>query len=511
MKPVQPRTITEILDRHVEDMAREPLVLWGDVSHSYEDVANASCRMANALRRLGAAKGEPVSVWSPNCPEYFTAWFGTLRAGAVFNPVNALFRAEEAAYVINHVESRVLFVHPELAPVLKQMRHSLEYVRHVVWLQDAAGEPSAASLMAGESPDPPSVKIEPEDLAHIVYTSGTTGRPKGAMQTHYAWAWEIGASCDATVVWPRDRLGLIMPLFHVNAQATSLAMLAIGGTVAMFPRFSPSDFWYWVEKYQLTTFSAVPTMLAILLGAPDWETHDISSLRYVLCGGAPLSVEVARNFEAAIGATLLEGYGLTEATCGTSVNSVWMPRKIGSIGLPMRGLQMRIVDKNLNELPHGEAGEIAIKGPNVMTGYFKDPETTAETIVDGWLRTGDVGYVDADGYFFVIDRVKDMIIRGGENIYPREIEEVLYANPKVVEAAVVGLPDPVWGEEVRAIVALKPGDAADSEEIRGWCREHLADYKVPKVVEIRMEPLPKNATGKIDRKQLRTGRVAVRQ
>jgi acyl-CoA synthetase (AMP-forming)/AMP-acid ligase II len=302
---------------------------------------------------------------------------------------------------------------------------------------------------------------------------------------------------------PGDRLGLILPLFHVNAQVTSLSQFYAGGCVAMFPRFSPSDFWSWVEKYRPTTFSSVPTMLAILLAVPGAEKYDTSSLRYVICGAAPLSLELANRFESTFGLRILEGYGLTEGTCVSSINPFLMPRKIGSIGLPLRGQPMKVVDDNLNEVAPGEYGEILVKGPNVMSCYFKNPEATAETVVDGWLRTGDAGYMDADGYLFIVDRIKDMIIRGGENIYPREIEEVLYQNPKIAEAAVVPLPDPFWGEEVKAVLCLKPGEQATQEEIVEFCKPRLASYKVPKQVVFIPEGLPKTATGKIAKKSLK--------
>jgi long-chain acyl-CoA synthetase len=500
-----PATLVDLLEWHLDDRAEEPAVLWEDETISLAALNEAANRVAHALQSLGVGAGEPVSVFSPNCPELYYAWFGIAKAGAVFNPINALFKAEEAAYVVNHAGSRLLIAHPTLLAAVDEMRPSLGAVEHLIVLGEGPSPTLAELMAAAPSGDPPAERPSPEDLAAIVYTSGTTGRPKGAMLTHGNYAWDTAAACDALPVLPGDRLGLILPLFHVNAQVTTLVQLYVGGSIALFPRFSPTDFWQRVERYQPTTFSAVPTILAMLLSAPGAGSHDTSSLRYVICGAAALSAELAHRFEQTSGLKILEGYGLTEGTCVSSVNSFWLPRKIGSIGLPLRGQRMRVVDCDLRQLPAGEIGEIVLSGANVMQGYYRDPEATARTIVDGWLRTGDAGYMDDEGYFFIVDRIKDMIIRGGENVYPREVEEVLYAHPAVAEAAVVGEPDPLWGETVKAMVTLREGVRAAPNEISAFCRERLADFKVPSGVEILAQPMPKTATGKIDKKALRAG------
>ena len=299
-----------------------------------------------------------------------------------------------------------------------------------------------------------------------------------------------------------DRVGMLLPLFHANAQVvTTLIPMMIGCEIVMWERFSASRFWDTVAELEPASLSAVPTILAAVLhapGAPDGPT----SLRYIMCGAAPLSVELLDTFQQRFGIRILEGYGLTETACIASINPFYGDRKAGSIGLPIRGQKMKIAGPDGGEAAPGDYGEIVIKGPNVMLGYLNRPEASAETIHDGWLHTGDVGYVDEDGYFYIVDRSKDMIIRGGENIYPREIEEVLYAFEGVAECAVVGIPDEVRGEEVLALVAPKPGTTLDLDELAAHAAERLAKYKLPRRFEIRGE-LPKTPTGKISKGPLR--------
>jgi long-chain acyl-CoA synthetase len=294
---------------------------------------------------------------------------------------------------------------------------------------------------------------------------------------------------------------MVLPLFHVNAQVvTTIIPLFLGAQVAMWERFSASQFWADVERFEPVTFSSVPTMLAALLHAPGADQAEANTLRFVICGAAPLSPALFRRFEQKFGLKIMEGYGLTEGTCCTTINPFNGPRKVGSIGLPTRAQQVTILDENARPTPDGTPGEVCFKGPNMMHGYYNRPDANAETLIDGWLHTGDVGYRDADGYFFLVDRTKDMIIRGGENIYPREIEDVLLEHDSVKEAAVVGRPDEVRGEEVHAVVALVSG--ADTDVLEIHCRERLAAFKVPSSWEV-VDELPKTSTGKIDKKPLR--------
>jgi acyl-CoA synthetase (AMP-forming)/AMP-acid ligase II len=298
-----------------------------------------------------------------------------------------------------------------------------------------------------------------------------------------------------------DTMGMVLPLFHVNAQVvTTVVPLLLGGRVAMWERFSASAFWDTVAEFEPVTFSSVPTMLAALLHAPGADEAEINTLRFVICGAAPLSPALFRRFEEKFGLKVLEGYGLTEGTCCSTINPFLGPRKIGSIGIPTRGQQVVILDEDGSEAADDAVGEVCVRGPNVMKGYYNRPEATSETLRDGWLHTGDVGYRDADGFLFLVDRKKDMIIRGGENIYPREIEDVLLEHPGVQAAAVLGRPDEVRGEEVHAVLVLAPG--TELAEVEMHCRKSLAAFKVPSTWAC-VEELPKTSTGKIDKKPLR--------
>ena len=498
-----PENLRELLELNLTERPDQTFIYWRDEEVSYRELDERANRVANGLRALGVGKGDVVSVYLPNCPEFLYTWFGINKLGAVFGPVNAMFKGDEVRHVLSDSGAVVAVTSRALIDTINAVREECPALRQVVCLEGEA--PGAMSF--GELMDRPStlepVPLARDDLAAIVYTSGTTGRPKGAMLSHFNYVWDTMAAVEVMPLQPgNERLGLILPLFHVNAQLTTLSQVYVGGAVAMWERFSPSDFWETVQHFRPTTFSAVPTMLGILLAVPRPEGLDTSSLRYVVCGAAPLPLDVFERFEETFNLRIMEGYGLTEATCVSSINPYWGIRKVGSIGLPLRGQPMKIVDDNMNELPTGERGEIVVKGPNVMQGYYNNPEATAETIVDGWVRTGDVGYMDEDGYFFIVDRKKEMIIRGGENIYPREIEEVLFTHPKIAEAAVIGRADPIWGEEVMAIVVPRPGETLTAEEVQEFCKARLASYKTPREVIFR-DSLPKTLTGKVVKKALK--------
>ncbi len=498
-----PNNLRELVELYREELADKTCIYWRDEEISYRQLDDRVNQVANGLKALGVKKGDVVSVYLPNCPDYFYVWFGILKLGAVFGPINALFKGDEVRHVLSDSGAVALITSEALMPTINAVRGSCPALRHVVCLEGATSGASAYGDLLNQPTELDGVDISRDDLAAIVYTSGTTGKPKGAMISHWNCVWDTMASAELIPVSPREGcLGLVLPLFHANAQITSLTQFLTGGAVALWERFSPSDFWETVARYQPQTFSAVPTMLSILLLAPVKEGLDVSSIEFVISGAAPLPLEIMQRFEETFGLRIIEGYGLTEGTCVSALNPYWGVRKAGSIGLPIRGQAMKIVDQDMRELPSGECGEIVIKGPNVMQGYYNNPAATAETIVDGWLRTGDMGYQDEDGYFFIVDRKKDMIIRGGENIYPREIEEVLFAHPGIAEATVLGRRDEVWGERVVAVVVPSTGSELDGEEVIAFCRERLADYKLPQEVVFR-ESLPKTLTGKVQKKALK--------
>ncbi len=349
---------------------------------------------------------------------------------------------------------------------------------------------------------PPDLVTDPDALALLIYTSGTTGRPKGVMLDHA----NLSATAELIIAWfemtPETRCLLVLPLFHVNGIMVSVVspLLARGSTF-IAERFHAASFWATVEQVRPTFFSAVPTIYALLASRPG-ARPDTRSLRFVICGAAPMPRQLIGEFEQRFGVPVVEGYGLSECTVVCTLNPLHGVRKAGSVGLPMPGIDVGVVDDTDQLLPAGQAGEVVVRGPNVMRGYLGRPDESAQVLRRGWLHTGDVGRFDDDGYLTLVDRVKDLIIRGGENIYPKEIEDVLYAHPAVLEAAVVGQPDPVFGEQPVAFVTLRPGFSAIPEDLTGHCRRSLARYKVPCEVYIE-ETLPKNAVGKIAKPVLR--------
>jgi long-chain acyl-CoA synthetase len=491
------RSLPELLRVRAGELGDEPFVRDASQRWSYAEFAHRVRTVAAGLRARGVREGDVVGVVLPNSPHYLEVWWGILWLGATFNPVNPALTPRELAGILADSGASCVVGTPEAAARLGERRHELPRLRELV-VADGA-DPLAGLRSDGTVDD--HARLQGGELAGLLYTSGTTGRPKGAMLTHanlVANAWQMG---EPLPVARGDVMGMVLPLFHANAQVvTTIIPLFLGAQVAIWERFSASRFWVDVGRFEPVTFSAVPTMLAALLQAPGADEAQVNTLRFVICGAAPLSPALFRRFEAKFGVRILEGYGLTETTCCSTLNPFLGPRKIGSIGLPTRGQEVVVRDERGTAVPDGTVGEVCIRGPNVMQGYYHRPDATAEALADGWLRTGDLGFRDQDGFFFLVDRKKDMIIRGGENIYPREIEDVLLEHPHVREAAVVGRPDDVRGEEVHAVLVLAPG--TDVAEVEAHCRRRLAAFKVPSGWEAVPE-LPKTSTGKIDKKPLR--------
>jgi long-chain acyl-CoA synthetase len=495
-------TVPELLRAQAARIPEQPFVCWRGHTVSYGEFDARTDALAAGLADLGIEPGDVVSVMLPNCPEFLEAWWAILKAGAVFGPINPAFTTPEAAYVIGHSQAVAVVTDATGAATLTAGRRTPEMakLRHVISV-DGGGDVALQTLAARGGTAPASGR-GPNDVATLMYTSGTTGKPKGAMLTHGNFLANAAMGAEVLPLVEGERVGMMLPLFHVNAQlVTCVIPMMVGCEIAMWERFSASTFWQTVTELEPVALSAVPTILAAVLHNDNAPTGP-TSLRYVICGAAPLSRDLLEAFEGRFDIRILEGYGLTESTCVSSLNPYYGVRKPGSIGLPVRGQQMKVVAPDGGAVADGELGEIVVKGPNVMAGYLHNEQATAATIRDGWLHTGDVGYVDSDGYFFIVDRAKDMIIRGGENIYPREIEEVLYAHADVMECAVIGVPHDVRGEEVLAVVAPTPDAELDGEQLSAWAAERLAAFKVPRRFEIRSE-LPKNATGKINKPPLR--------
>jgi len=501
--------LRELVENQAEKYKDKPFLYWQDDTVSYSQINELTNKVANFLYDLGIRKGDKVSVYLPNMPEYVYLYLGIPKIGAVTGPVNALFKPREVKFVVGHSEAKALVTIPKFMPLVNGIKKDLPNLKHVIVIgEPVEGTLNFTELMHKASAEaPPAVEIdEREDSAAILYTSGTTGFPKGVLQTHFNIRRNAEMIKDFLKAGEDYRFMLILPLFHVNAQiVTIMGPFTIGASCILTPGFSAQTHWETVAKYKASTFSCVPTVLSILLRMPH-ENLDLSSLKFIICGAAPLPVEVFREFEKTFNCKIVEGYGLTEGTCASSVNPLPTEtedkRKIGSIGIPLPGNEMKIVDNDGNDVPPNTKGEIIVKGDNIMKEYFKNPEANAETLKGDWLYTGDIGYMDDDGFFYITDRKKDMIIRGGENIYPREIEEVLYSHPDVSLATVIGIRDKIYGELPKAFIVLKEGKSVSDEEIIEYCKKNLADFKVPKYVEFR-DDLPKTPTGKIMKQPLR--------
>jgi long-chain acyl-CoA synthetase len=499
-----PRTLGRLLIEQAERQGSKTYLYHEDLEVSYGDLLDRAARVRDGLTAAGIRGGDRLALLLTNGPEFLYAWFGAALLGVVTVPINPAYKNEEIRYILDNAGASGIVVDATRRADVDAIRGRLPALRLRVALGGGGDSwKSFDELCRGANARParPSDEARPEDAAAIIYTSGTTGHPKGVVLTHRNYHFDAWSLVTHLETGADDRFLCFLPLFHVNAQVVSvLSALLVGGSLVLLREFKPSTFLEIVARYRATTFSAVPTVYAILNTLPDAEKYDLSSLRFCICGAAPMPVEVFKTFERKFNATIVEGYGLSEATCGSCINPVGATekRKIGSIGVPLPGQEMKIFDDGDRELPDGQIGEIVVRGEAVMREYFRNPEATAETLRSAWLHTGDIGYRDGDGYFFIVGRKKEMIIRGGENIYPKEIEEVVYRHPAVQEAAVVGVPDPIWGEIVCACVVPKTGMKLAKQEIVDLCKANLADFKVPARVEI-VDSFPKTPTGKIQK------------
>ena len=465
---------------------------------SYAELDGRSARMARLLRERGVEAGDRVGIMLPNVPEFAVAYYGVLRAGGVVVPMNVLLKRREVAFAVGDSAARLVIAWHGFA---EEARAGASEAGADVLLV----EPQAfAELLAGVEPLDAVAERAAPDTAVILYTSGTTGTPKGAELTHANLRRNVEAVLELFSIGGDDTILGALPLFHSFGQTCGLnAAVAAGARLALLPRFVAAEALELIERRGVTLFEGVPTMFAALLNHPERERFDVSSLRRCVSGGAALPVEILRGFEEAFGCIILEGYGLSETSPVACFNHRGRECRPGSIGTPIRGVAMKAVDDARNEVPQGQVGEIAIRGHNVMKGYWRRPEATAEAIdADGWFYTGDMARVDEQGRFFIVDRKKELIIRGGYNVYPREIEELLYEHPAVLEAAVVGVPHAELGEEVGAAVALVPGALVNERELRDYLKGLLAAYKYPRHLWF-VDALPKGPTGKILKREIR--------
>jgi long-chain acyl-CoA synthetase len=473
-----------------------PAVKLDDVVLTYSVLDAAAARAAGMLRAKGIEPGQAVGMQMPNVPYFPIVYFGALRLGAIVVPMNPLLKGREVEYYLSDSGAKVLVAWHGFA----EAANAGSQAAGAECVLAAPGD--FDQLLANAEPVDEVVERADDDPAVIIYTSGTTGTPKGATLMHSNISAGAEVARDLVDAGP-DWVSLAtLPLFHVFGM-NSVMNVAVRarGQLTLLPRFEPGKALELIDRDHVNSFAGVPTMYSALLHHPDREKYDTSSLDLCVSGGSALPVELLRGFDEAFGAKVLEGYGLSETVGMGSFNLPDRERKPGSIGVPVGGTEMKVVDDDGNDAPQGERGEVVMRGPFVMKGYWNKPEATDEVMQDGWFHTGDIATVDEDGYFFIVDRKKELIIRGGYNVYPREIEEVLYAHPAVREAAVIGVPHDELGEEVAAAIALKDGAEATPEEIRDYVKERVAAYKYPRTVWIEDE-LPKTATGKILKREI---------
>jgi long-chain acyl-CoA synthetase len=479
---------------HPAAWGSRPWLQDAEQSVTYAEGAQWTERVAAQLARAGVGTGDVVAVMLANRVELAVVVMAAWRIGASVTPVNPALRTAEALFQIGDARAR-LVVHDTIEADLSAHR-----TLHVDDLEPPHGAPLP-------SPLPPAPPAPGSDTALLVYTSGSTGRPKGVILTHDNLQAMASALSTHLKITPDDHCLLVLPLFHVNALCVSfLTPTSSGARLTIMRRFEAGPFADAVRRYAPTYFSAVPTLLARIMELPRDATAGLDSVRFVICGAAPVSAELLSRAEALLGVPLIEGYGLTEATCASCANPLHGERKLGTVGPALPGQEVRVVDAHGVPVPVGHTGEVVIRGETVMSGYLNQPEATANAIVDGWLHTGDVGRLDEDGYLTIVDRIKDLIIRGGENIYPKEIENALYEHPAVLEAAVVGRPDDALGEIPVAFVVTYPDLEVDAATLRDHLAPTLARFKMPACITI-VDALPKNPVGKIDKPGLRSGLV----
>ncbi|MFC0523536.1 fatty acid--CoA ligase family protein [Pontibacillus salicampi] len=487
--------------------------IFQDQETSYQELEGSVTKFASGLEQMGLQKGDHIALVTGNSPYFIIGLYGALRLGLTVIPVNPTYTAEEMGYMLENGDVKAVISMDLFLETFEKMSSSIAKVEHIIVAETDSSIPWEKRSLSGKmksftkvisegSLDFISPKLDAEDIGVILYTSGTTGSPKGAMLTHRNIFSNAKDVADYLQMNNDDTVIAALPMFHVFCLTVSLnAPLMNGGTVLVMPKFSPQEVFRVTEKFQASVFAGVPTMYNYLLQGGVEHKASLQSLRLCISGGASMPVALLQQFEETFNVIISEGYGLSEASPVTSFNPLDRPRKPGSIGTNIWNVENIIVDELGEELPAGEVGELVVRGPNVMKGYYKMPEETAVALRDGWLYTGDMARMDEEGYIYIVDRKKDMILVGGYNVYPREVEEVLYRHENVTEVAVIGAPDPNLGEAVQAFVVVDDPNVTE-QALYDYCTGHLAKYKLPASIQF-LEELPKNTTGKILRKSLR--------
>lgn len=500
--------LLDFIKERVKQFGNKIFLRQGEVSITYKEFDSLTDQMAAALQALDLKKGDHVAVLFPNSLDTLLSYFAIIKAGGTVIPINPVYTPREMAFIISNSEAKILLAAAAFREKIFGIKDQTPFLSQIIFKEEA--DPSIFSVLKKWASAPAALKpvdLSKEDKAIIFYTSGTLGQPKGVILTHGNFSFSGPNIAQAYGLTENDITIAVLPLVHVFAVASPVfGSLSSGGTVVIMERFQAENVLQAIEHYGVTWFPGVPTMFNYLYHAYEKTEVNVKTLRMGLSGGASLSVELLKNWEKRFGAFILEVYGLTESTGLVTANPVHGIRKPGSIGLTVPHVQTRLLDKEGKEVKQGEVGELIFKGPNATKGYWKIPQLTAETIRDGWVYTGDLAKQDAEGYFYIVGRKKELIITGGYNVYPREIEEVLYTHPAIYEAAVIGIPDEVKGEVPKAFITLHPGQSISEKEVIEYCKQYLAPYKIPKQVEIRKE-LPKSSTGKILHRELKGEKI----
>lgn len=507
-------SLSDMLKQSVSKFQNNTAIHFYGKETTYKELNNLVDAFTAALQDKGIKKGDRAAIMLPNCPQYVISYYGILQAGGIVTQLNPMLVGKELEYILNDSGAETIVIYEPLLPVLNQVMDNT-FVKHVIKVniegRDATDDMATGfqSFLKSANKRPVEVDINPrEDVAVLQYTGGTTGRSKGVMLTHRNLLANIMQSYEFfkdTINIGKERYLSVIPLFHVYGMTSCMNLtIYIGAINILLPRFDLEEVLETIKNIQPTSFPGVPTMYIALINHPKVNEYGLNSMEICNSGSAPMPVEILRSFEERTGAKIVEGYGLSEASPTTHCNPLFATRKPGSVGIGVPSTDYKIVDlaTGNKELPAGEVGEIIIKGPQVMKGYWNMPDETDLTLRDGWLYTGDIAYMDEDGYLYIVDRKKDLIIASGYNVYPRDVEEVLYEHPSIQEAVVVGVPDPYRGETVKAVIVLKDGSNCTEEELTSYCRSNLSAYKVPRIFEFRKE-LPKTGVGKILRRKLK--------
>ncbi len=506
-------SIVEGLKKSVRESPEKIASICGTTRLTFQQVDERVNRLSSALAELGVARGDRVAILSLNCHRFLELYYGVPQLGAIVVPINFRLTSPEIKYIVDHSGAKIIAVDPALTQLIEAVRTQLESVEHFILMSDQSREGYLAyeDLLANGSPTLYAPEVSDDELLGLFYTSGTTAEPKGVMLTHKNMLSNIAHSEGVYNYLPDDVYLHAAPMFHLADGAAVFSHTSRGATQVFIPRFDPKQVLETIAREQVSLILLVPTMLNFLLQHPDLDSYDLSSLRHLTYGASPIAPDLLRRAMKILNCQFGQGYGLTEAS---PLLTVLMPedhlvtdekseRRLASCGKPVRGVDVRVTKEDGSEVKPGEVGEIIARGPNIMLGYWKRPEDTEDVLREGWLHTGDLATVDEEGYIYLVDRKKDMIVTGGENVYSTEVEAVLYAHPAVKEAAVISIPDPDWGEAVHACVALRDGKQVTADELAEFCRERLANYKVPRSIEFIEGELPKGGTGKILKKQLR--------